>query len=88
LIAAAKPDYSDETIYQETRRIVGATFQSIVYGQYLPVVMGTKSDGSPLDGIGLNAQGSSYDPQADPSMTNEFATAAYRLVLVFQRTPI
>ena len=49
--------------------------QNIVYGQYLPEVLGnTKTDDYRL---GID-QSSNYSPDTDPSITNAFATAAYR----------
>ena len=49
--------------------------QNIVYGQYLPEVIGEAS----MDKYRLGIERTSdYNPDADPSITNAFATAAYR----------
>ena len=74
LIKAEKPDMEDEEVYQNARRILIAEYQSVVYGGYLPVVLGEKN----MDGLTLEEDGSNYDDDAKPDMTNEFATAAYR----------
>lgn len=68
-IAATHPDWSDEQIYQRARRIVGAEIQAITYNEYLPTMLGKGAIG-PDPG---------YDPTLDPSLTNVFATAAFRM---------
>ena len=65
---------TDEEIYQNARRINVGAYQSIVYGGYLPVVLGEQS----LDGLELTLDGTEYDKDEDPTMTTEFATAAFR----------
>ena len=74
LIKNREPNFSDEEIYQEARRINVAQYQSVVYGGYLPVVLGSQN----IDGLELDRDGSDYDSSVDPTMTTEFATAAYR----------
>ena len=74
LIKSREPSFSDERIYQEARRINVAQYQSVVYGGYLPVVLGSQN----IVGLELDRDGSDYDDSVDPTMTTEFATAAYR----------
>ena len=65
----------DEDIYQLARKIVGAEMQNVVYGQWLPVVLGQ----SKMDQLGLSINArSAYTPNQDPSVFNSFATAAFR----------
>jgi|GEM_PF-2298928 len=59
-------DLDEETKFQITRKVVTATQQYITYNEYLPSI-----------GIELDPyQG--YDPNVNPSITNEFATVGYR----------
>lgn len=71
-MARVNPQWNDERLYQECRRIMGALIQKITYSDYLPKVLGPANFdtfiGSYVD----------YDPDVDPGMPNAFATAAYR----------
>ena len=49
--------------------------QNIVYGQYLPEVLGQET--IDLYNLGIE-EPSHYNPNIDPSITNSFATAAFR----------
>ena len=56
-------------------RIVIAEMQNIVYGQYLPEILGQGT----MDSLNLGIEEPThYDANEDPSITNAFATAAYR----------
>ena len=49
--------------------------QSIVYGQFLPEILSAEM----LDKFGLRLnKGSTYFPEANPTLRNEFSTAANR----------
>lgn len=67
-IAAANPGLTDEEIYQQARAIVIAEIQAITFNEFLPALLGP----------GAIAPYQGYDPTVDPSIANEFATAAYR----------
>jgi hypothetical protein len=58
-----------DEIYELARAIVGAEMQAITYREFLPVLLGPDAL-PPYTG---------YDPDVDPTIANEFATAAYRV---------
>ena len=65
----------DEILYQEARRLVIAEIQNIVYSEYLPLVLGRAT----VKRVNIDLDsGSEYNGKLDPSIMNEFATAAMR----------
>ncbi|CAI6365415.1 unnamed protein product [Macrosiphum euphorbiae] len=74
-LSSLNPFWSDEIVYQESRRIVIATIQRIIYEDFLPIIIG--DDFQEL--YGLN-QPNIYDPSVNPSTAQEFSTAAYRVL--------
>ncbi|XP_058813626.1 uncharacterized protein LOC131677682 isoform X2 [Topomyia yanbarensis] len=72
------PHWSDEKLYQETRRIVGAMFQHITYREFLPIILGKQV--CQLFNLELESNGyyKGYDSSANPTVTNEFSAAAFR----------
>jgi len=72
------PRWSDETVYQEARRINIAQYQHIVFKEWLPIIIGNnfmKSYGLfPLS----SGFSSDYSNSFDPRINNEFAAAAFR----------
>ena len=74
--ALAKIPLNDEDIFQSARRILVAEMQSVVFSEYLPVVLGEQA--MIKYGLQLPTEFSTYRNDVDPSITNAFATAAYR----------
>ena len=67
-LALAHPDWTDEQIYQRARDINIAQYQSIIYNEYLPSLLG----------LDVLPEYNGYDAEIDPSITRAFANAAFR----------
>ena len=78
-LSTINPQWNDEQLYQEARQIVIATLQHITYNEFLPLLLGRPT----MDTYGLTAQTNGYSPSYDetinPSITNEFSAAAFRM---------
>ncbi len=66
IVESLPDDLDEETKFDIARRVVIALQQYITYNEFLPA-MGVELD-----------EYSGYDPEVDPSITNEFATVGYR----------
>jgi peroxidase len=78
-IRTASAGLEDETVFQMARRILIAEWQNVIYSEYLPVVLG--DDAMKKYRLNLpskNSDTTKYSDSVDPSITNSFATAAYR----------
>jgi hypothetical protein len=62
------PDWSDEQLYQEARKINIADYQMIVYSEWIPAVLGP-------DALPAYA---GYNASVNPGIANEFSTVAFR----------
>lgn len=65
------PHWDGDTLYEEARKIVGAQMQHITFKKWLPLVLGP-------EGIEMLGEYKGYDPSINPTISNEFATAALR----------
>ncbi|CAL8090344.1 unnamed protein product [Orchesella dallaii] len=77
-IASRRPYWDDETIFQEARRLLIAQWQNVIYGEYLPVILGDNTMvryGLKLDDVQLYSE---YNPSTNPTVFHAFADAAYR----------
>uniref|UniRef100_A0A9I3FGK9 Peroxidase n=1 Tax=Anopheles epiroticus TaxID=199890 RepID=A0A9I3FGK9_9DIPT len=79
-LAALNPDWDDERLFQEARRINVAQYQNIVYYEWLPIYLGRQNmmDAGVLPQVELPGFATDYDATVDPTVSNEFATAAFR----------
>ncbi len=70
-LSGVNPQWDDERLYTETRRILIAEIQHITFNEYLPALFGTNF---PF----IIPPYREYNPEVDASVPNAFATAAYR----------
>jgi len=77
-LAKLNPDWTDEILYQEARRIVIAEIQHITYREWLPILL----DKRYIRAIGVtdNNYSNNYNPDDEPAVSNEAATAALRFL--------
>jgi hypothetical protein len=68
-LARENPRWTDEQLFQQARAMVGAELQVITYKEFLPALLGQNA----------LARYTGYDATVDPSIANEFSTAAFRL---------
>ena len=73
------PNWTDEKLFNEARRITIAEYQHIIYKEWLPNILGAEYmqefDLNPkLGGYSKDYRGGDYDPR----LTNEFAGCAFR----------
>ncbi|XP_037122440.1 eosinophil peroxidase isoform X1 [Syngnathus acus] len=66
------PQWDSETIYQETRKIMGAYAEVFIIRDYLPHIVGDDAMRR------LLGRYPGYNSNVDPRISNVFATAAYR----------
>lgn len=74
-LAVLNPQWNDETLYQTTRKIVIAQLQHITYNEFLPLITSSKS----LSPLPSGSYFTGYNSSINPSIYNEFGTAAFRM---------
>ncbi|XP_058126675.1 peroxidase-like [Anopheles ziemanni] len=79
-LSRMNPCWDDERLFQEARRINIAKYQAVVFNDWLPIYLGRQNM---LDRglLHQNANGdwiADYDLLGDPTVSNEFGTAAFR----------
>jgi len=67
IIESVRPGLDDYQIFQQARALVIAEIQAITYNEFLPALLGP----DPLPAY------SGYNPDVNPTLSNEFATAAF-----------
>ncbi|XP_040897759.1 eosinophil peroxidase-like [Toxotes jaculatrix] len=71
-LAKLNPHWDGEKLYQEARKIMGGYFQVLTFRDYLLHIVGPDFISKQLSTY------PGYDESVDPSISNVFATAAYR----------
>lgn len=77
-LAAVNPHWCDETLYQETRKIIIALIQHITYTEYLTLLLPRDIRSKYLLFSTRNGHNTVYDPNVNPSISNVFGVAAFR----------
>ncbi|XP_014205752.1 peroxidase-like [Copidosoma floridanum] len=73
------PNWNDEIIYQEVRRIVGAQIQHIAYTEFLPIVIGkTEMSAHDIKPLAEGFRPKNDSDNINPAIANNFAAAAFR----------
>ncbi|XP_037087856.1 chorion peroxidase-like [Pollicipes pollicipes] len=77
-LAARHPDWDDERLYQEARRIVVGEYQHVVYNEFLPAILGYGYVRDRGLKAGDRARVAAYSADTMPTITTEFSSAAFR----------
>ncbi|XP_025198953.1 peroxidase-like [Melanaphis sacchari] len=78
LLHKLNPDWSDEILYQESRRFIIALEEIIVYRDYLPILLGKEY----CESVGLSLSKdikTMYDPSIMPQLAVEFSGGSFRV---------
>ncbi|XP_059053661.1 peroxidase-like [Achroia grisella] len=79
VLSSLNRHWDDETLFQEARRIHIAEIQHINYYEYLPIFLGLENMvKNKLIYPGVQGYVNDYNPNVDPSVLDEHATAAFR----------
>jgi peroxidase len=78
ILSKINPQWEDETLFQETRRIIVASLQHITYNEWLPKVLGFTVMHKFDLFSSKDEYFTAYDEKRDPRTANEWATAAQR----------
>ncbi|KAL3886200.1 hypothetical protein ACJMK2_026209 [Sinanodonta woodiana] len=77
-LSALNNSWSDQVLFDEARKIIGAMLQHITYNEYLPEILGSAIMNSYDLNPAVDGYTFDYDIFMNPSIRNEFATAAFR----------
>lgn len=78
-LAALNPHWDDDRIYHETRHIEAAVIQNVLISEYLPLLIGHEMMVAfNLTSAPPGQYWQGYNPNATPSISQGFSTAAFR----------
>ena len=78
-LSTLNPNWNDEKVFQESRRIVIAELQHVTYTEFLPLIVGPDMmNDRDLNEKPLNQYYTGYDKEIKPHIRNGFMAAAYR----------
>uniref|UniRef100_A0AC35TFT8 SprT-like domain-containing protein n=1 Tax=Rhabditophanes sp. KR3021 TaxID=114890 RepID=A0AC35TFT8_9BILA len=77
-LLAINPGWHDERLYQESRRIIAAQFQHIIYNEFLPFLIGLPRMQKADIVAKKNGFYTGYNYTCDATISQPFQTAAYR----------
>ncbi|KAJ1520556.1 hypothetical protein ONE63_003672 [Megalurothrips usitatus] len=80
-LAEMNPQWDDETLFQEARRIVVAQLQHITYDHWLPALLGSRFAHKVGLVSGQDGPAHRYREAEDPTVSNAFATVGLRFGL-------
>ncbi|XP_023242111.1 lactoperoxidase-like [Centruroides sculpturatus] len=72
------PEWDDETLFQEARKIVIAELQHITYNEYLPLLFGIENINKYNLKLLSDGYFDGYNASSDATASNVFASAAFR----------
>ena len=81
-LANLNPHWSDDRVFLETRRYIGAVIQHITYNEWLPIILGPRV--LEIFELKLLPRGyyRGYNDSVNPTISNAFAASAFRLFLL------
>ena len=77
-LSELRPDWDDERLFQETRRIVAGIVQKITFTHFMDALLGTPNSVSMTEKP-FGSHRNVYDADVDATITMGFGTAGYRL---------
>ena len=77
-LSQVNPEWTDEILFQESRRILNAVYQNIIYSEWLPIIIGSNHMNSNYLSVRENDYFFGYDCRVNPNVAVEFSTAAFR----------